>query len=243
MLVSIPFPPLIKGTLIRRYKRFLADVLLEDGSVVTCHNTNTGSMLSCSESGREVYLSNSQNTKRKYPLTWEMIRMENTLVGVNTMLPNKLAEVAFQKGKILGLKGPSSVKREVSFGRSRLDLLITTQSGEKIYVEVKNCTYVEEGRALFPDAKSQRASKHLLELSEIVKEGHRAIILIMVARSDATHFSPADKIDPFFGECLRNALNCGVELKVHTVLLSLKEALLGPKMPFILEKNQEESKK
>ncbi|MDR2405294.1 MAG: DNA/RNA nuclease SfsA [Deltaproteobacteria bacterium] len=233
-MTSIPFPPLIKGKLIKRYKRFLADVVLESGEIVTSHNTNTGSMEGCSESGRDVYLSVSHNPKRKYPYTWELIEMEKTLVGVNTMLPNKLSALAFREGAVEGVGKLVEVKSEVKYGESRLDLRLTTVRGKHIYVEVKNCTYVVNGVALFPDAKSQRAAKHLLELMDIVKEGHRAIILIMVARKDARSFAPADLIDPLFGKTLREALKGGVELMVHQEELSLREAAFGASLPYEL---------
>jgi sugar fermentation stimulation protein A len=217
----------VEGSLIRRYKRFLADIRLAAGEIITCHNTNTGSMLGCSYPGAQVFLSVSPNPKRKYSHTWELVQVDTGLVGVNTSLPNKLAALAFKEGVVPGVRDVASVQSEVRFGSSRLDLLLTGLDGRKTFVEVKNCTLVQDGYALFPDAVSARATRHLNELMEIKRKGDRAIILIIVARQDALRFAPADTIDPLWGETLRKAVESGVELKVHEEQLSLKEAVFG----------------
>jgi sugar fermentation stimulation protein A len=232
---SIPFPPLLEGALVRRRRRFLADVRLESGEDVTAHTSNTGRMLACSEPGRKVYLSDSKNPERRYPLTWELIDMGPSLVGINTLLPNKLAALAFRAGSVPGFPGPSEVRAEVRAGDSRLDLLVKGGGGGLAYVEVKNCTFVEDGFALFPDAVSRRAARHLDELMRLVKAGHRGVILVMVSRSDALRFAPADSIDPAWGAMLRKAVKAGVELMAHEAVLSPREAVFGKALPCVLD--------
>ncbi|MDR2459321.1 MAG: DNA/RNA nuclease SfsA [Deltaproteobacteria bacterium] len=229
--VAIPFPPLVEGTLLRRYKRFTADVLIKDGSLITAHTANTGRMTTCSEPGRKVYLSRSNNPLRKYPYTWELIEMDHGLVGVNTSLPNKLARLALEKGLIPNCPVGGIIKPEYPLGSSRIDLFYFNNKLKKpsTYIEVKNCTLVESGVALFPDAVSSRGTRHLLELMETVPE-NRGIILILVQRGDASIFSPADGIDPLWGQTLRKAVEKGVELLVREVKLSTVEAVLGPPM-------------
>ncbi|MDR2198431.1 MAG: DNA/RNA nuclease SfsA [Deltaproteobacteria bacterium] len=232
---SLPYPPLTEGILIERRKRFLADVRLSGGGVVTAHTANTGRMLGCAEPGSRIYLSESDNPKRKHRHTWELTRTEKSLVSVNTLLANRLAALLFQEGMVSGFPKIRGIKREAARGRSRLDLLLTAEDGAEIYLEVKNCTLVEEGRALFPDAASLRAVKHLRELIAIKKEGLRAALLIIVAREDALSFSPADRIDPLFGKTLREAVRAGVEPRAFSLKLSLKEAAFGPELPVILD--------
>ncbi|MDR3203481.1 MAG: DNA/RNA nuclease SfsA [Deltaproteobacteria bacterium] len=233
--IALSWPPLIEGRLIKRYKRFLADVELNDGQIVTCHTPNTGSMLDCSETGRPVYLSQSPNPKRRYPFSWEMIAMEDGLVGLNTLLPNKLAFLAFEAGVMEGFPKKAIVKREARLGASRLDLLVTSealngQPGEEIWVEVKSATLVRDGRAYFPDAVSLRGTKHLEQLISLTGQGRRALLLVMVQRAGAQVFSPADFIDPKWGAALRRAAAEGVEISVRGVDLNLREASLGPKL-------------
>jgi sugar fermentation stimulation protein A len=225
--VSIPWPSLVEGRLIRRYKRFLADVELPEIGKITAHTPNTGSMLDCSESGRPVYLSFSSNNLRKYPYSWEMIRMQDGLVGVNTSLPNKLSFMAFESGAIPNFPRPLKVEREVKIGHSRLDLKLTLQDETEVFIEVKNSTLVRDGIALFPDAVTTRGKRHMEELATIKGPGRRAALLVMVQRSGAKYFSPADFIDPAWGRALRQAMDQGVELIAHVVDLSLQEAVLG----------------
>jgi sugar fermentation stimulation protein A len=157
-----------------------------------------------------------------------MIRMPDGLVGVNTTLPNRLAHLALEAGAISGLPRPDKVEREVKIGRSRLDLRLTLKEGEAIYVEVKSSTLVRGGTALFPDAVSLRGTKHLEELTGLVRLGQRAALLVLVQRGGADCFSPADSIDPAWGQALRRAVSKGVGLFVHEVALSVSEAALGP---------------
>ncbi|MDR3134518.1 MAG: DNA/RNA nuclease SfsA [Deltaproteobacteria bacterium] len=228
------WPKLIEGILVRRYKRFLADVELPGLGQVTAHTPNTGAMLDCSESGRPVYLSLSQKASRKYSYSWEMISMPDGLVGVNTSLPNKLAFLAFESGAILGFPRPLKVERERNVGRSRLDLKLTLPGEGEVFVEVKSSTLVRDGLALFPDAVSARGKRHLEELAALARSGARAALLVLVQRGGAVAFAPADFIDPAWGKALREAVLAGVELIAHAVDLSLEEARLGARLGFRL---------
>jgi sugar fermentation stimulation protein A len=228
------WPELTPGTLVKRYKRFLADVKLNSGELITAHCANSGTMKECSEPGRPVYLSFHDNPKRKLKYTWEMIKMSTSLVGVNTMVPNKLVKKSIEDGRVKQLKGYENVKAEVKVSdRSRLDLLLTKGDHEKCFVEVKNCTLVKEKIAYFPDAVTTRGRKHLVELQRLAKEGNRSIIFFLVQRMDAKGFSSADHIDPSYGKELRKAKNNGVEIIVYDVIIDLKKIILGKPIPQI----------
>lgn len=211
---------LLEGRLIRRYKRFLADVELGQGRVVTAHTANTGAMTGCATPGSRVWLSDSGNAQRKYPLTWEIVEVMDghagpTLVGINTQLPNRLLEEAIMQGLIPELAGYHWCRREVCYGKenSRIDLLLGGHARlPDCYVEVKNVTLAEGGIALFPDAVSTRGSRHLRELMQMAAAGFRAVLLFCVQRDDVTEVRPADSIDPVYGATLRQALAHGVEL-------------------------------
>lgn len=205
-------PPLLPGRLIKRYKRFLADIELADGSVVTAHCPNSGSMLGCNLPGSPVMFSLSPNPTRKLPYTWELVQVDGYWVGLNTMLPNRLAEEAILNGTITELQGYERLRREVPYGseRSRIDILLEGD-GRRCYVEVKNVTLVEHGVALFPDAVTERGQKHLRELMEVVRNGERGVILFTVQRGDGGWVAPADRIDPAYGRLLREAVVNGVE--------------------------------
>lgn len=212
--------PLIKGTLIKRYKRFMADITLEDGSVVTAHTANSGSMLGCCTPGSLVWLSPASNPDRKLKFTWELVEVEGQLVGINTSHPNALAAEAIQAGHIPELSGYATLKREVKYGKnSRIDVFLTAPDRPDCYVEVKNTTLfraipgTNTQAALFPDAVTERGTKHLNELSDMVRDGKRAVMLYMVQRSadGLGHFSVAEDIDPTYAAALRSALAVGVE--------------------------------
>ena len=228
------WPELTPGTLVKRYKRFLADVRLNNGDLVTAHCANSGTMKECSEPGRPVYLSFHDNPKRKLKYTWEMIKMPTSLVGVNTMVPNRLVKKSIENGLVEQLKGYENVKAEVKVSdRSRLDLLLTNKDKKKCFVEVKNCTLVKDGLASFPDAVTTRGRKHLIELQKLVKQGNRSIIFFLVQRMDAKAFSSADNIDPTYGKELRKAKNSGVEIIVYDVIIDFNRIVLGKKIPQI----------
>ena len=202
---------LIRGTLVQRYKRFLADVQLPNGEIVTAHCTNTGSMLGCKEPGSAVYLSRSDNPNRKLAYTWEMIQIQRRWVGINTLHPNRLVAEAVESGEIPELRGYEAVRREVKVSaHTRLDLCLQSLNGT-CFVEVKNVTVSFDGAAAFPDAVSERATKHLRELMRLKRRGHRAVVFFVIQRGDCRYFRPADEIDPEYGRWLRRAINAGVE--------------------------------
>ncbi len=170
-------PPLITGILIKRYKRFLADVKLDTGEKITAHCPNSGSMKGCAIPGSKVWLSISDNPKRKYKYTWELIQIPETIIGINTLLPNKLVKQAIENGEIEELSGYNRVKAEIkTSSHTRLDLLLEKDTGDKCYVEIKNCTMVENKVAMFPDAVTLRGQKHLDELEHLVSLGNRGVI-------------------------------------------------------------------
>ena len=230
--LGLAWPPLIAGTLIKRYKRFLADVELADGSTVTAHCPNTGSMQTCSQPGRRVYLSEHDNPKRKYPFTWELIAMPDSLVGINTLTPNRLVKHAVSRDGIPELSGYDDVRSEVRLGtNTRVDLQLTGPGRRRCYVEIKNCTLVRDKIALFPDAVTARGLKHLQELSRQVGPQTRSVIFFFVQRMDADIFRPADDIDPAYGRGLRQAIADGVELLAYDVHIDLEGIRLRRALP------------
>lgn len=229
---------LIEGTLIKRYKRFLADVALADGEIVTAHTPNTGSMKGCAIPGARVWLRDSGNPKRKYPLSWEIVEVApDVLVGINTGLPNTLVREAIENGIVSELQAFNHIRSEVRYGQenSRIDLLLTNSGDETCYVEIKNVTLVEDGIALFPDAVSERGTKHLRELVNVVAKGHRGVIFYCVQRRDATQVAPADQIDPVYGETLRWAIAQGVEAIAYQADVTTKAIQLHKKLPVICQ--------
>jgi sugar fermentation stimulation protein A len=230
----VRLPPLVAGTLIKRYKRFLADVLLEDGSEVTVHCPNSGSMKGCAVPGSRVFLSRSSNLKRKYPFGWELVEADGFWAGINTGLPNRLTHEAIENGTVTELQGYTAIRPEVPYGEhSRIDLLLEGKSG-RCFVEVKNVTLVEHGRALFPDAVTTRGQKHLLELMRVVAEGDRGVIFFTVQRGDGNSVSPADLIDPEYGRLLRLATQNGVEALAYRAVVTPEEIRLTERLPVIL---------
>lgn len=229
---SLRWPRLIKGILVERYKRFLADVRLGNGHVVTAHCPNSGSMMGCSEPGRLVYISRSKNPKRRLRYTWELIEMPSSLVGVNTLVPNRLVKKSLIEGRIAALTGYETVRSEVKCSpHSRLDLALENSDGSRCFVEVKNCTLVEDGIAYFPDAVTDRGLKHLVELQEQVRLGNRGVIFFLIQRMDCSIFRPADRIDPAYGRELRKAESNGVETIVYDVHVTLEQITLNRRIP------------
>lgn len=221
-------PELHRGTLLRRYKRFLADVRLDDGREVVAHCPNPGRMTSCQEPGWTVWLSHHPSPKRKLKWSWEL--SENpagTLILVNTARPNTVAKEAVLQVPQLADYG--LVRSEVRMGEgSRVDLHLSEGSAPDAWVEVKSVTLLHApGRASFPDAVSKRASKHLDELKARVDEGERGVLLFLLSREDASVVSPADDIDPVYGRKLREVASAGVEVLAHKLVLSREELLLG----------------
>nr|VFJ95447.1 MAG: sugar fermentation stimulation protein A [Candidatus Kentron sp. H]VFJ96950.1 MAG: sugar fermentation stimulation protein A [Candidatus Kentron sp. H]VFK02643.1 MAG: sugar fermentation stimulation protein A [Candidatus Kentron sp. H] len=234
------FPkPLIPARLVRRYQRFLADCILEDGRAVTAHCPNTGAMLGCAEPGFPVWLSRSKNPKRKYPLTWELVEPRSgVLVGVNTGRANALVREAIEADGIPALHGYANLRREVRFGRegSRVDFLLEGRAGAPpCYIEVKSVTAVQgAGIGIFPDAVTARGARHLRELSSVVELGGRGVIFFCVQRPDVRAVRPADAIDPRYGETLREALSVGVEALAWRVGIDLQGIRLCEPVPVVL---------
>lgn len=233
------FPdPLIRGRLIKRYKRFLTDVELEDGSVVVAHCANSGSMESVKDPGAEVWLSPARNPDRKLKFTWELVRVGETLVGINTALPNLIVSEAIEAGQIAELTGYEALKREVKYGKnSRIDILLSDPEKGKCYVEVKNTTMrrnLVDGPVEFPDAVTSRGTKHLLELADMVKDGHRAVMFYLVQREDGASFTTAGDIDPTYADALQKAMQAGVEAVCYTCRLSPTEITVDHAIPIQL---------
>lgn len=221
--------PLVEGRLLRRYKRFLADVELASGGVITASCPNTGSMMGCCEPGSRVWLSESDSPTRKYRHSWELVEVsagnagEPVMVGINTGLPNRLVAEAIESGVIAELSGYATLRREVPFGeeRSRVDLLLESPGREDCYVEVKNVTAaVAGGVAVFPDAVSERGAKHLRELMRLKSQGLRPVQVYCVQRSDVVEVRPADNIDPAYGRMLREAIAAGVEVIAYRAIVT-----------------------
>jgi sugar fermentation stimulation protein A len=209
--------PLVRGTLIERYKRFLADVRLDDGRLVTATCPNTGSMLGLTTPGVPVWLSESDSPTRKYRFTWELVEVDlgkgPLLVGINTGHPNTLVAEAIAARRIRHLAGYRGLRREVKYGRnSRIDLLLECSTKGLCYVEVKNVHLSRtHGLAEFPDSVTERGAKHLSEMSDMVRQGHRAVMVFLIQRSEAKRLAFARDIDPTYGEAFDAARAAGVE--------------------------------
>jgi sugar fermentation stimulation protein A len=216
------FPaPLLPATLVKRYKRFLADVLLPSGETVTVHGANPGSMIGLAAPGARVWLSKSANPKRKLAHSWELIEVDfgtgAELVGINTAHPNALAVEAIAAGAVPELAGYASLRREVKYGRnSRVDILLEHPRRPPCYVEIKNVHLMRRpGLAEFPDAVTKRGAKHLGELADMVAQGHRAVMLFLIQIGSARHFALARDIDPAYGRAFDAARAAGVEANAY----------------------------
>lgn len=227
-------PPLIFGTLVRRYKRFLADVELADGTVVTAHCPNTGRMTTCAEPGWQVALSDSRNPKRKHRYTWELVHNGACWICINTGRANEMAYEAVSNGIIPELAGYTEVLREQPFGSSRFDLLLRN-ADRLCYVEVKNVTLLaDDGCCAFPDAVTERGRKHLLELIHVVEAGHRAAMLFVVPRTDGAAFRAAHEIDPAYADALAAAVASGVEVVAWQAAVAAEQIQLVSPLRMVL---------
>jgi sugar fermentation stimulation protein A len=225
--------PLLEGILLRRYKRFFTDIELSDGTVVTAHTPNTGSMKQCAIPGYRVLISQTDNPKRKLRYTLELIRVGGGWVDTHTQRTNRVVEEALRNGWIAGLEG-FSVLPEYKIGDSRIDFYLE-KGDEKVLVEVKNVTLCcDERTACFPDAVTTRGQKHLRELLAAKQEGYRSIIFFLVQRGEATQFSPADDIDPEYGRLLRQVVMDGVEALAYKTVVSPEENHVGEQIRVIL---------
>ena len=223
---------LVKGSLIKRYKRFLADVQLDTGEIVTAHVANSGAMLGTSDPGLEVWLSPAAGPGRKLAWSWELCRVDGHLVGVNTAHPNRIVAEAIQDGKIPELAGYATLKREVKYGtNSRIDILLTDPHRPPCYVEVKNVHLKIGDWAEFPDAVTVRGTKHLNELMNMVAQGSRAVMVYLVQRQDCLGFRPAGSIDPLYATTLTKAMENRVETLCYTCIMGLDAIDVGGTLP------------
>ena len=226
---------LVEGRLLRRYKRFLADVQLPEG-VITASCPNTGSLMGCCDAGNRVWLSESDSATRKYRHTWELVEVGRTLVGINTGLPNALVREAIEAGTIAELAGYTSIRREVAYGEegSRVDLVLESADRPPCYVEVKNVTAAaNRGVALFPDCVSERGTKHLRELVRLKAQGLRPVQLYCVQRGDVKEVRPADGIDYEYGQALREAIRAGVEVLAYRAEITPEEIRLSERIAVV----------
>lgn len=228
--------PLRRGRLIKRYKRFLADVLLDDGATVTAACPNTGSMLGLTDPGATVWLSRSESVTRKYPHTWEMVERPGMgLIGINTAHPNSLLEEAITSGKVPALSGYGALRREVKYGvNSRIDLLLEEAGKPPCYVEVKNVTlYRRANHAEFPDCRTDRGTKHLQEMSEMVRQGSRAVMAYVIQGGHPVDFSFTPDLDPTYVRAFIEARQAGVEAIALTCHVSPDRIEISGPVPVI----------
>lgn len=223
---------LLAGRLERRYKRFLADVRLDNGELHTVHCPNSGSMLGCLAPGSPVRLSRAANLQRKYPLTLEMVEVNGVWVGINTGLANRLVREALEEGVIDAFGAITAIRAEVKVsGRSRLDFMLSRADGRATYLEVKNCTLADAGVAMFPDAVTARGARHLEELMALAARGQGAAVLFCVQREDAVCFAPAAHIDPHYGAMLARAARNGVQVLAYQAEVAPRGIRLARRLP------------
>ncbi len=218
----IEFDPLIEGVLIKRYKRFLVDIKLKNGEVVTAHCANTGPMKGLLSEGAKVRISVSPSSKRKLPFTWEQIcvldsKNEEVWVGINTLFANKLIKKVIEKNLLKEIIGEiETIKSEVPYGKdkkSRIDFFLTPKSSNpdnrNIFIEVKNTTWIKKNVALFPDTVTKRGQKHLIELKDLIPKS-KSVLILCITRKDACLFAPGDDADPLYGKLFRESINAGM---------------------------------
>ncbi|GGN38318.1 sugar fermentation stimulation protein A [Marinomonas arctica] len=236
--IVVEFPtPLIEGRLLKRYKRFLADIELPSGEVVVAHCPNTGSMKRCQQDGARVWLSKSDNLKRKLAYTWELVEVdEQYLACINTGYPNKLVGEAIANGVVKELSDYTEQKAEVKYGeKSRIDWLLTGSDSRKCYVEVKNVTLLEDdGLGYFPDAVTDRGRKHLYELVKMVEEGHRAVMFFCVSHTGISSVTPAAHIDKKYAQAFVEVVGKGVEVIAYQVEIDSQEMKVVRSVPVVL---------
>jgi len=229
-------PPLVHGTLVKRYKRFLADIQLADGRAVTAHCPNPGSMRTCAEPGWGARLTPANNPKRKLKWTLEIIDADGVPILVNTARPNKIVVEAITAGHIAELNHYSNLRTEVKYGEnSRIDILLSEPDHADCYVEVKNVTMAAEpGVVAFPDSVSKRAAKHMRELAQMVSAGHRAVVFFLVSRADAQAMRPAHEIDGDYATALEEAIEAGVEVLAYKLDFGENSVAVGKPVQVLL---------
>lgn len=227
---------IIEATLIKRYKRFLADFRLADGTVVTGHCANTGSMVTCMEEGATCWVTHHDDPKRKLKYSWQAVAMPDGMVGIHTSLANKLVEEAITAGLVPELGGYAKLSREKKYGaNSRIDILLEDEAREPCYVEVKNVTLLlRDGVVGFPDAVTKRGAKHLAELEEIAAQGKRAVMFYCVQRASAQSVEPAETYDPTYTAALRQAVAAGVEVLAMRADFSHNSIKLAKALPVVM---------
>lgn len=232
---------LLSGRFLRRYKRFFVDIELDDGRIITAHCPNTGSMQGVLIPGNRVWISQSSDPKRKLPYTWELVEIDKTYVGVNTQNPNKIVAGALLSGYISSLASYSTIQAEVKYGieNSRIDFLLTDLHQNRCYVEVKNVHYVKEETtqrvAIFPDSETSRGVKHLNELMGMIDQGHRAVIIYCVQRSDCETMRFGMEFDPLYAKTAVKALKHGVEMLPYSCDITLSGINLYKPLNLIME--------
>lgn len=228
--------PLIRktGILVKRYKRFLADILLENNQTMTVHCPNSGSMLDCSEPGMEVIISKSDNPKRKYGWTLEMVRKNNTWIGVNTGMTNKIVHEALKNGIIDDFGQIKIIKPEIKVSeKSRLDFFLETEKGP-VYLEVKNCSLARNRVAMFPDAVTARGTRHLFELDRLNNGNVITAVLFCIQRDDADQFVPAVAIDPVYAKTLKQVQESGVLVLAWQSVTGPEEIFINNRIPVVI---------
>ncbi len=226
------FDRLYKGKLIKRYKRFLADIILDNGEKITAHVPNSGAMTSCIEANCDVWVSFHNIASRKLKYTLELTKIKNNLICTNTHIANKIAVEAIENHTIKELQGYTKIKTEQKYGQnSRIDILLENEN-EKCYVEIKSVSLKLEEIFAFPDAITVRGRKHLNELKQIIKEGHRAVMLYIIQRTDKAKFKIAKEIDLNYYNTFNEAIKEGVEVLVYQSYISEKEIYLSKAISF-----------
>lgn len=224
--------PLYYGALLKRYKRFMADIKLKNGEIITAHCANSGSMKTCTEPGWKVVVSDSQNPKRKLRFTWEMVHNGKCWIGINTQLANKIVKEALEKNQIPELVGYERIITEKKYGEnSRIDIFME-KPGVQCYVEIKNVTLVDKGFFQFPDSVTERGLKHLNELIEMKKQGKRAVMFFLIQRNDARIFKPCEEIDPEYALKLKEVYEQGVEILPYVANVTPTEISISHKVEF-----------
>ncbi len=229
------FEKLIHGKLIKRYKRFLADIVLDDGSEITAHVPNSGAMTSCIEDNCDVWITHHDNPKRKLKYTLELTKMGKELICTNTGVANKIVIEAIENGVITELQGYDNLKPEQKYGNqnSRIDILLwNNDSDKKCFVEIKSVSLNLGSTLAFPDAKTTRGQKHLEELRDMVKEGHRAVMLYIIQRTDNLPFRIAYEIDKKYNEIFEEVIKQGVEVLVYQSSINHEEIKVFKKVKF-----------